>query len=203
MSVLFTAPPGTFYDGDHYTPWQVGPIRPWVDPGTRGALYERTMRVFRAFWEKTAQDDPGPEGGFLVEESKPTHVGGAILEWVQTFMSLPPGRSAAESISYPIQLEVSKDGTKSLAEIPITTTATMVYDYWHTGNPSSIPILHAFREAQIADNLFYFIGTKPTGDASIVAIDSQVRPVRAGSNFYERRTAWVPNLATLLQQSTS
>jgi hypothetical protein len=190
-------PSGTFYDGDHQTPWQVGPIKPWWDRVTRGQSYERKMRVVQAFWQASPIDEPGPSGGFLVEESKPEAVGGDIIEWTQTFMFTPPSRVVLESLVYPIQEIVTTNGQSDIAELPYETTAQVTYDYFHTNNAASVPVLHAYRAVKVA-NAIYFLGTKPTAGQLIIAQDSKVRQL-AGS-FYERKTARV-TLASLTQNT--
>lgn len=181
-------------------PHQMGPPRPSWDPITKGQQYEITYRVPAEAWVAEAMDSVGPSGGNLVSESIPRNVGAGLVEWDRKYMFLPPSRTTAESIAYPVQALVTSGSSVNLVEIPLTTTASMVFDYFHTTAPGNIPILHAYRLTKVAENTFYFIGTKPADDAQlIIALDSSVRWI-AGF-FYERKTPWIPPITPAVTSS--
>jgi hypothetical protein len=189
----------TLHDG--YNPglaFQVGPARPFLDARTRGSGYFLTLRVLAPYWAGLPIDTPGPSGGWLVSETTPHHVGAGLLEWDRKYLNVPPSRSMAESITYPYQLIVSVSGQFSLAELPITTTCSMVYDYWHTTDISTITIERTFRLTEVAQNSFYELGTPPGNATTIVAADSAVRQLEG--NFFERKTPWI-TVASLTQAS--
>lgn len=203
---------GVYWDGDYSEPVPVGaPI--WEQPFERDNnryIYRQRYHQDKDSWSPLPLDSAGPNGGGLVEESKPQDLGSGILEFVRAFSTVPISRSEEEPFVMNWQLieanigfgtvinfaynTVSFPSGSNLGELQIATTSRVQYDYFRTTNPQSIAILRAYKLTKIVDNAWAVIGSPGystiNGVNQVVAEDSQVRPWKG--NIYERATRWVP-----------
>jgi len=171
--------------GNHSRPFQVGPQIKWTDEQTRGTLYKRRYRQRASLWAPLALSAKGPIGGWLVEETQPSPIGNGIVEWERVWAYLPPSRTRGETTVFNYQ---ELQGT-DIVELPITTTALVDYDYFHTLDPSTIPQLRAYRLIKVGETI-YTLGPAPaTGAQLVLAEDSRVREWRG--HIYERAAIYV------------
>jgi len=172
-------------DGNFLTPLQIGPTIRWLDAETRGRLYKRTYRQRASQWQPQALGAPGPEGGWLIEESQPSDKGAGLVEWERTWALLPPTRAVGESIVFNYQ-EIS--GT-DIIEAPIPTTAIVAHTWFHTLDPSVIPVLKATRYVKFGNLIYLFGQPRAAGQDIILAEDSRLRNWRG--HLYERTAPYV------------
>ena len=79
------------------------------------------------------------------------------------------------------------DGSKSILEFPITTSALVRLDYFARADPSTIPQLRAWK-ATITNGVLRFLGTPPDGKLAL-AEDSRIREWKPF--IYERSAIYV------------
>jgi hypothetical protein len=174
-----------YYDGDHTIPFQTGPLVIGQDQFARSRIYTQKLRQDANYWLKATISMGGPRGGFLVEESKPRHIGGRLVEWERTFADVPVRLVLAETLTYPMQLVVTVAGKRSIVEIPVNTTCRATYDWFHTTTPWLIAFTRAFRLTQGEDTTYY-VGTPIVPPVTFTpAQDSQV--IQWKGNIYQRK----------------
>lgn len=157
------------YDGyDPNQAYQVGPVIPFQDNETRSGKYNITYRILATQWRLKQYSTTGPNGSYLVSQGQPRHCGAGEVEWTETYALIPPSRRVCESITFPLQTILNGD----VIEIPLTTGAQVLYEYFYDPGASVQPI-RAYRLVKIGNAIYYY-GNKMTG-GNVVAADSRVR----------------------------
>jgi len=172
--------------GSFRTPIQIGPTLRWMDRDTRGKLYSRTYRQRADLWQPLALGGTGPAGGWLIEESQPSDKGCGLVEWTRTWAFLPPTRSVGESISYVYQELTASD---EIIEMPIATTALVTHKWFHTLDPSTIPVLKTYRLVNVNGTIYQTGQAPASGDKLILAEDSRLSNWRG--HLYERTAPYI------------
>ncbi len=193
-------PDSNFHDGDYSAPTQHGPTITWVDPVLRCTYHRKTFHQDEENFSAKPMSEPGPGGSYMVEEEEPKHIGGGIIEWDRLFMTVPPTRTEIEGYVYArqwVESVVSSDPDtppqQAVVELPVPTVATVVYDYFHTDDPTSIEILFAFKLVQAGQSIFSVGDVGNSTEDLLLAEDTEVSRVRG--NIWQRTKKYVPNQA--------
>lgn len=178
-------------DGDFSIASQTGPIIKSLDQRKRSIIYRQPMIQEIATWVAAERSIVGPDGGFLVEESAPEHVGGGLCKWDRVFAEVPSSRDEFEPYVHAYQFVI--DG--AIAEMALPVKSTVAYSYERTTSPEDITILRAYRLA-ILGGIIYATGDAPTPGEPIIATDTQVE--RWMGDIFEIRTRYVPEFSLSL-----
>lgn len=124
---------------------------------------------------------------FHAGESDFEDLGAGIVQFLRTYAALPVTRTEGTSRVHTYQIVVD-----DLAEITLGVNCRVQYDYFHTLDPTTIPIHRATRLVKLGSEIIYRIGPSPATKIGgyIVAEDSSYRQWLG--NIYERATPLVP-----------
>jgi len=188
-------------DGDFDIPQQNGADEyslPFFDRGD-GVSWEvkRKMRVASASYirPKLMRKVKTKFGNaYLVEASDPSEAGNALVEWTETFASLPETRTEGGSIAYSVQFLSTQavydfadaPASPEVSEMPLTLACDFVWEYF-LDRPA--PLISP-RVAVINGTIFRLgdFGTFIAGNP-VVAEDSEVGIYKGG--IYYRKTPYV------------
>jgi len=184
-----STPAGYHPDGDNTVAYQIGSTVKSQDPITFSLLYRQTWRVRHDRWAPIKLNTRGPGGrSFLVEETEPKDIDFGMVEWERLYAEVPRVRAEAQDFVYSNQLIVIGEQLE-IAEIAVPCGAILVHHYFHTQNPTTIPLLRTYRLTKVG-NTIYQQGTKPgENDQWIIAADSSF--ARWRGYIWERVTPYV------------
>lgn len=182
-----------YYDGDYSTPTQHGPVISWLDPVLRCTMYRITYHQKEADFAPLAIGTAGADSSYLVEEEEPKHIGGGMVEWDRIYMTIPPTRTEVEGYVYTRQwlVETIINGQPyvDLGELSLPVPSRVVFQYYHTSDPTEIEILRAFRYLRIGDGIYTTGSADNNTLTELLAEDSQVS--RLKGNIWQRVDRYV------------
>lgn len=182
-------PPANYFDGDHTTAYQHGPIIRWSDVETRAEQYAQTMRIKADQFSPLAIGTAGETGFYLYEETRPHLVGGEVVEWERLYTEIPDERTEYESYAHPYQFISGTD----LGEIVVTVQSRIVHTFIQSDAPADeIEILRAYRLVKAGDVLFELGDDSNNTSEELLAQDSTYKRWKPNLNIYEQTARYVP-----------
>jgi hypothetical protein len=180
-----------FYNGDFDSATQDGPIDPDVDAINRAQIWRQPMIQRASLWTPRPIDSAGPLGGFLVEETTPSAFGADLIKWHRVFAEVPLTHKEPVGWTHTYQFI-----TDDLVEISIGTVATMVHEYFHVADSTTITIIRASKYVKFGSDIKY-IGDLPADTGPIVAADSTLDRWMGKGNIWCRKTPYVARRSLL------
>jgi hypothetical protein len=185
-----------YFDGDFTTAQLAGPPQfeiPFkTDP--KPYAYKLPYWQFLSNFADISFGTPGPLGGTYVGGSPGTFksIGGGIIEFWREFALVPDTRSEFESFVYPYQFYFPMIGRSGTAELPITTSSRVQFDYFRTDDPSSIPLPRAPKMwapgAVFFLNDWLSVALSPDG-TEVLAQDSTLKQWKG--DIFERQSRFI------------